>query len=176
MAPKLDISDQVTAGYHGTSLGAAEEIVRTKFKMSAPDSRAFLGEGVYFFDNQPSQAKHWAVTRCGRMAGSRVAVIESKIRYGRLLNLADRQQQDSIQWFAREYQRKADKTVTLPTIIDIVAEKLSADVVKAMRIPRNPSFLMQTGFSADIEVILAVRNLTNILSRDIIWSQITGLV
>jgi hypothetical protein len=173
MGPKLNISDQVTAGYHGTSLAAADEIVRTNFKLSAPDSGAYLGEGVYFFDNQPSQAKRWATTRFGTTPGTKVAVIQSKIKYGRLLNLTDREHHDSIQWFAREFQRKANKTVTLPTIIDIVAEKLNAEVVKAMRIPRKPSFLMETGFSADIEVILAVRDVTNILSREQIWSQMT---
>lgn len=171
MGPKLDISDQVTAGYHGTSLAVAQEIVGTTFKMSAPDSGAYLGVGVYFFDNQPSQAKRWAKTRFGTTPGSKVAVIQSKIKYGRLLNLTDREHHDSVQWFAREYQRKANKTVTLPTIIDIVAETLNAEVVKAMRIPKNPNFLMQTGFSADIEVILAVRDVKNILSREQIWSE-----
>jgi hypothetical protein len=50
MEPRLDISDQITAGYHGTSLQVAEEIRRTHFKLSAPDSGAYLGEGVYFFN------------------------------------------------------------------------------------------------------------------------------
>ena len=173
MGPKLEISDQVTAGYHGTSLASAQEILSTNFKLSPPDSGAYLGEGVYFFDNQPSQAKRWAKTRFGAARGSKYAVIQSKIKYGRLLNLTDRESHDTVRWFAQEYQRKASKTVTLPTIIDIVAEKLNVEVVKAMRVPKKPDFLMQTGFSADIEVILAVRELKNILSRDQIWSEMT---
>ncbi len=171
MTHKLDISDQVTTGYHGTSLAAAEEIVRTNFKVSAPDSSAYLGVGVYFFDNQPSQAKRWAKTRFGSKPGETVAVLRSKIKYGRLLNLTDREHHDSILWFATEYQRKTGKTVTRSTVIDIAAEQLNAEVVKAIRVPRNPGFLMHTGFSADVEVILAVREVKNILSREQIWSQ-----
>jgi hypothetical protein len=60
----------------------------------------------------------------------------------------------------------------LAAIIDIAAEKLNVEVVKAVRIPGNAGFLMGTSFSPDVEVILAVRNLTNILSKAIIWSQL----
>jgi hypothetical protein len=174
MSPKLEISDQVTTGYHGTSLSEAEEIVRTNFKPSAPGSGAYLGGGVYFFDNQPSQAKRWARKYSGTKPGDKVAVIESKIKYGRLLNLTDREQYDSIHWFASEYRLKANRAVNLPTIIDIVAEKINAEVVKAIRVPDRPKFLMETGFSADIEVILAVRDIRNILSRENIWSEMTA--
>jgi len=170
MEHKLEISDQITAGYHGTTLSEAQEIKRTKFKLTSPNSGAFLGEGVYFFDNQPSQAKRWAITRKATPGGT-IAVIQSKVRYGRLLNLTDRGHRDILDWFASEYRQKANVTVTLPTVIDIVAEKLNVEAVKAIRIPQNATFLMGTGFSADIEVILAVRNVTNILSTDIIWSQ-----
>lgn len=170
MDAKLEISEQVTAGYHGTTLSEAEEIRRTKFKLSPPNSGAFLGEGVYFFDNQPSQAKKWAATRKATPGGT-IAVIQSKVRYGRLFNLTDREHREILDWFTREYQRKANVKLTLPTVIDIAAEKLNAEAVKAIRIPQNATYLMGTGFSADTEVILAVRNVTNILSTDIIWSQ-----
>jgi hypothetical protein len=81
-------------------------------------------------------------------------------------------------WFKREYERKTARTVSLATAIDIAAEKLNVEVVKANRVPANrvprqSSGLMDLGFSADVEMILAVRNLSNILSRDLVWS---GLV
>jgi len=174
MPPKIDTSDQVTKGYHGTTLEVAQEVLQTYFKMTPPDVGAFLGEGAYFFDNQPSQAKRWAATR--NPAGTQIAVIESDVKYGRLLNLTDQKQRDDLEWFAKEYQRKTNEKVTLPTIIDIVADRLGAEVVKAMRIPQNPSFLWQSRFSADVEVILAVREVKNILSKQIIWSQIAGPV
>lgn len=174
MPPKIETSDQVTKGYHGTTLAVAQDVMQTYFKMSPPDAGAFLGEGAYFFDNQLSQAKRWATTR--NTPGTKTAVIESGVKYGRLLNLTDKEQRDDLEWFAREYQRKTNETVTLPTIIDIVADRLGAEVVKAMRIPHNPSFLWQSRFSADVEVILAVREVKNILSKEIIWSQIAGLV
>jgi hypothetical protein len=162
---------QTTMGYHGTGLEEAKEITRDKFKLTPPDQGAFLGEGVYFFDNQPSQAKRWAQLHHKRKA---VAVIESTILYGRLLNLTDAEQLKIVHWFAEEFRRKAHVNATLPTIIDIVAEELNVDVVKATRIPRNPSLLMATTFSADVEIILAVRNTTNILTKEITWSAMAS--
>ena len=180
MQNRLETSDLETKGYHGTSLAVAKEIEQTSFKLSAPDSGAFLGEGVYFFDNQPSQAKRWARTR-REFIGKPIAVIESRIRYGRLLNLTENEHKDLLNWFylaccersGGEFRRRSGtENASLAAIIDIAAEKLNVEVVKAVRIPRNAGFLMGTSFSADIEVILAVRNLTNILSKAIIWSQL----
>jgi hypothetical protein len=176
MSPTIETSTQVTRAFHGTWLDVADEIIRTTFKMSPPDSGAYLGEGVYFFENQPSHAERWA--RRDKPAGSKVAVISSDVRYGRLLNLTDRQHCDLLGWFKREYERKTARTVSLATAIDIAAEKLNVEVVKANRVPANrvprqSSGLMDLGFSADVEMILAVRNLSNILSRDLVWS---GLV
>jgi hypothetical protein len=168
----LETSDVECKGYHGTSSDVAEEIKRTYFKLSAPDSGAYLGEGVYFFDGQLSQAKRWAITRYSKV-GKGIAVIESRIRHGRILNLTDREHRDLVLWFEAEFNRKSLKKATLPTIIDIVAEKLQIDVIKAVRIPSNASLIMETSFSSDVEVILAVRNLTNILSKAIVWSQLT---
>jgi hypothetical protein len=172
MQNRLQTSDLETLGYHGTSQAVAKEIEQTSFKMSAPDSGAFLGEGVYFFDNQPSQAKRWARTR-REFVGKPIAVIESRIRYGRLLNLTENEHKNLLNWFAGEFRRRSGtQNASLAVIIDIAAEKLSVEVVKAVRIPGNAGFLMGTSFSPDIEVILAVRNLTNILSKAIIWSQL----
>lgn len=176
MPATIENSEHVTTGYHGTLLKSAEEIVRTQFKMSAPDSGAYLGMGVYFFDNQPSHARRWA--RRGLAPGSQVAVIASDVKYGRLLNLTDKQHCDDLAWFKREYERKTQTPVSFAAAVDIAAEKLNVDVVKANRVPGNPtprysSGLMDLGFSADVEMILAVRNLSNILSKDLVWS---GLV
>lgn len=168
----LEILDQQTKGYHGTSLPIAQEIIRTNFKFSAPDSGAYLGEGVYFFDNQPSQAKRWAKIMRNTRDGS--AVIKSDIRYGKLLNLTDRGQCEELKRFRAKYEEKTKKQVTLPTIIDIAAERLQVECVKAIRIPQAPEMLTKQGFSPDVELILAVRNLTNILSKAIEWSEIGG--
>jgi hypothetical protein len=176
MPPPIENSGQVTRGFHGTWLDIADEIMRTTFKMSAPDSGAYLGEGVYFFENQPSHAERWA--RRDKPPGSKIAVISAEVRYGRLLNLTDQPHCDLLSWFKREYERKAATTLSLATAIDIAAEKLNVEVVKANRVPANPSprcssGLMELGFSADVEMILAVRNLSNILSKSLLW---TGLV
>ncbi len=173
MQPRIEVSDQITKGYHGTKLDAARGIIANGFARSAPDSGAFLGEGVYFFDGQVSQAKRWATEHKAK-TGDAIAVIGSNIKFGRMLNLADKEQSDCLNWFACEYRLRTKMKVTLATIIDIAAEKLNAQVVKAVRIPKNPSQLMETTFSADVEIILAVRELSNILSKEIVWEGLAG--
>jgi hypothetical protein len=89
------------------------------------------------------------------------------------LNLTENEHKDLLNWFVGEFRRRSGtENASLAAIIDIAAEKLNVEVVKAVRIPGNAGFLMGTSFSPDVEVILAVRNLTNILSKAIIWSQL----
>lgn len=174
--PKTNQLPNTTQGFHGTKQDDADEIIRTNFKPSARNSGAYLGEGVYFFDNQPAHAREWAVKRVGNgMRGTKVAVVESEIKYGNLLNLTDYDEFETVKWFKDAYEKKANAPTTLATIIDIVADKTKAEVVKACRIPQNPE-LMTPGFSSDVELILAVRTLRNILSKKVVWSGMIGYI
>ena len=131
---------------------------------------------MYFFDNQPSQAQDWAISHsANRVRGTKVAVIESDITYGKLLNLCDLESFRHMKWFKQEYEKKANARTTLATIIDIIADKTQAEVVRAMRLRKGPDAL-EFGFSADIELILAVRNIANILSKNLVWSGLVGYV
>jgi hypothetical protein len=142
--------------------------------MSEASSTPYLGDGVYFFDDQLAHAKTWAKNQAGlREKGVCVAVIASEIRYGNLLNLTDQGVCDAMQWFKNEYERKAKTPVTFATIIDIAAKLLKAEVVKACRIKGN-AVLKENRFSSDIEIILAVRAIGNILSKKIVWSEMIG--
>jgi len=172
--PKANQQSNTTLGYHGTRQEHADEIMKTHFKPTKPDTGAYLGEGVYFFDNQLSHAKKWATTQAGkRQKGTIVAVIESEVKYGNLLNLTDTDTFGMVEKFRRDFEQKAQKKVSLATIIDIAAEKTAVDVVKACRYPYN-TLLDPGGFSADMEIILAVRAIGNILSKQVIWSEMIG--
>ncbi len=160
-----------TRGFHGTTQEDADEIIRTNFKPSPRNTGAYLGEGVYFYENQRHYARSWARNhRANRVKGTQIAVIESEIRYGMLLNLAEPQHFETVMWFKSEFERKARTKATLAAVIDIIADQTRAEVVKGWRILRNPT-LMDLGFSADIEVILAVREIKNILSKSIVLSE-----
>lgn len=174
MKVKVATSAQVAKGFHGTTQESAQEIVKTCFRLPGPNSGAYLGDGVYFFENQEGHARAWARTHCAKnVKGTSIAVIESDVRYGQLLNLTEPEQFETVQWFKAEYERKSQKSVTFATIIDIVAAQVKVEVVKACRIQSKPR-LMSPGFSADVEIILAVRTLGNILSNKLIWSGMVG--
>lgn len=148
--------------------------MRTNFKPAGKNSGAYLGEGVYFFDNQLSHAKTWAKNQAGkRQRGTVIAVIESEIKYGNLMNLTDPEALETVKTFKNAYERKTNIPVTLATIVDIVADKTNAEVVKACRYPGNTQ-LMPQGFTADVEIILAVRAIGNILSKRLVWSGMIG--
>jgi Poly(ADP-ribose) polymerase catalytic domain len=172
--PKTNQLPNTTIGYHGTRQVDAEEIMRTNFKPSVIGSGAYLGEGVYFFDNQLSHAKRWAKNEAGqRQRGTVVAVIESEIKYGNLMNLTDPEALEMVKTFKNAYERKANTRVTLATIIDIAADLTKTEVVKACRYPGNTELMWQ-GFTADVELILAVRAIGNILSKRLVWSEMLG--
>ena len=172
--PKTNQLPNTTFGFHGTKQSDADEILRTNFKPAGKNSGNYLGEGIYFFDNQLSHAKSWAKNQAGqRQRGTAVAVIESEIKYGNLMNLTDPEALETVKTFKSAYERKANTPVTLATIIDIVADKTRAEVVKACRYPGNTT-LMSQGFTADVEIILAVRAIGNILSKRLVWSEMIG--
>ena len=89
------------------------------------------------------------------------------------MNLTDSDAFETVKRFKIDFERKVNQAVTLATIIDIVAEKTGAEVVKACRFPGNTQ-LMYQGFSADMEIILAVRAIGNILSKRLVWSEMIG--
>ena len=76
-------------GYHGTSRAAAEAILDEGFKASS-NRFDWLGDGVYFFQDQPSRAQQWAEERYG----SDGVVLEAEIDLTDCMDLLD------LSWFA----------------------------------------------------------------------------
>ncbi len=54
--------EHIVFGYHGTSIRAAEAVIRNGFRLSQ-NSYDWLGDGVYFFQDAPSRAWDWANSR-----------------------------------------------------------------------------------------------------------------
>lgn len=85
----------VFTGYHATSRDRAEAIMRRNFKKS---KSGWLGEGVYFFEDNPKLAVEWAryKYRNDENALSAVTVIQSEIRCHKekILDLTNPQSED----------------------------------------------------------------------------------
>lgn len=75
-------------GYHGTSLSRAERIMAEGFQPST-NGYDWLGTGVYFWQDAPNHALHWA----RKMYRQEPAVIKSRLKLDRtcldLLDMAD---------------------------------------------------------------------------------------
>ena len=74
----------VIRGYHGTSATHAAGILRDGFRPSGNDYDC-LGDGVYFFEDGPAQARAWAM----RAHPSEPAVVQADVRLEDCMDLKD---------------------------------------------------------------------------------------
>jgi hypothetical protein len=58
----------LVTGYHGTSLEAAEKIIREGRFTSSANEYDWLGDGAYFFQDAPRRAFEWSQRRFGPAA------------------------------------------------------------------------------------------------------------
>ena len=106
--------------------------MREGFKISRTP-RSYLGDGVYFFDDQFEEALAWA----NRWHSDRppVAVIQASIRYGKCLNLYNKTFFDGYRKFSNMLRTHAERhRRALPsdaTVINALASATGADSVKA---------------------------------------------
>jgi hypothetical protein len=102
-------------GYHGTSRSRADKIIAEGFQPST-NGYDWLGTGVYFWQDAPNHALHWA----RKMYQQEPAVIKSRLRLDKtcldLLDMADFEDpdfwMDSYNGFTAIYQRMG---TVLPT-------------------------------------------------------------
>jgi hypothetical protein len=86
-------------GYHGTSLSLAEKIVMEGFQPST-NGYDWLGTGVYFWQDAPYHALHWASQNHPREP----AVIKSRIRLDNTcLDLLDMWDVDNLDFWTDSY-------------------------------------------------------------------------
>jgi hypothetical protein len=95
--------NRTIVGYHGTSAGKAEQIVRTQRFSPSRNSHDWLGHGVYFWEHAPKQALWWARRRYGPDA----AVVASMIRLANCLDLLDPENAIGLRAFHNELDATA---------------------------------------------------------------------
>jgi hypothetical protein len=98
-------------GFHGTTLVAAESIVRNGFKHSEKDYD-WLGDGVYFWQDGPYRAREWALKWAVRHYGGEAAVVGAKVNLERstLMDLIDIQWWDRLRTFYEKYLEYCTRT------------------------------------------------------------------
>ncbi|MCK9526103.1 MAG: hypothetical protein M0R49_09285 [Limnochordia bacterium] len=73
-------------GYHGTTRANADEILRSgRFRFST-EEQEWLGRGIYFFENDPRQARNWCMKA---RKYPEWAVLRSKIEANVVIDLVD---------------------------------------------------------------------------------------
>jgi hypothetical protein len=132
-------------GHHGTNIEAARQILQTGFTLSR-NNYDWLGKGVYFWQDAPYRAWHWASEDCQKKGGD-PAVIRSlvKIRRDEFMDLLDyRQDPNWANELRRTHQDLQKKTsIVLPSnkratgyhaLDRLVFDTLIEDILKPMDI------------------------------------------
>jgi hypothetical protein len=132
-------------GYHGTNIESARQILQTGFTPSR-NKYDWLGKGVYFWQDAPYRAWHWAGEYCKNKGGD-PAVIRSlvKIRRDEFMDLLDYSQHPN--WANRlgrthEYLQQRTRSVLPPNkraigyhaLDRLVVDTLIEDILKPVNI------------------------------------------
>jgi hypothetical protein len=78
----------IVRGYHGTTLPAAEKIVRDRTLSRRVEPYHWLGQGIYFWENAPVRAWAWALYKA-RTTGDAPAIVSANIVMRNCLDLLD---------------------------------------------------------------------------------------
>jgi hypothetical protein len=132
-------------GYHGTNIESARQILQTGFTPSR-NNYDWLGKGVYFWQDAPYRAWHWAGEHCKNKGGD-PAVIRSLVKIGRdeFMDLLDYSQDPN--WANRlsrthEYLQQQPRSVLPPnkraikyhSLDRLVVDTLIEDILKPVNI------------------------------------------
>jgi hypothetical protein len=132
-------------GYHGTNMESARQILKTGFTPSR-NQYDWLGKGVYFWQDAPYRAWHWAGEYCKNKGGD-PAVIRSVVEIGRdeFMDLLDYSQHPN--WANRlgrthEYLQQQTRSVLPPNkraigyhaLDRLVVDTLIEDILKPVNI------------------------------------------
>ena len=157
--------------FHGTNLEDAKNIVANGFQTSRSKAH-YLGDGVYFFEDQFEEALAWANNWHGKRPP--VAVIKATVRYGKCLNLLGRVYQEAVHKLSNVLKTRANQlgqpAPSETSVINALANRLNADTVRAAyrgsKAPRNPQY--RYSFDVDLQMIVCVRNLQQIARVEIV--------
>ena len=136
--------------YHGTSKENAEKILSMRiYKESG--SEEWLGRGVYFFENDPSQA-HKFVKAYKRLSDESIEVLETDLRITEndvMLDLLTDEDRDFIEQYEKKIQNRLSEKAASGNmywnhreayVLDFLFEKSPYALVKAAyKIPKKES-------------------------------------
>lgn len=172
---KFDDYHRTILGYHGTRRSVALEIVARgqTFEVSRnPDD--WLGNGVYFWEHAPWQARAWAERRKkGKKWGEPIAVLASMIRLGFCFDLLDPENVRYLKKIYGEFRSKQEaagapvrenyqhrKFLDCSVFQYLYAADPSIDSVRAVYVPTGAESRVWTRswISNDAHIQVCVRN------------------
>lgn len=83
----LPAREDIVDAYHGTTKEYALQVIKSKKFHKSINPGDWLGNGIYFWENNPGRAKMWAIEKAGDEEGA--VVLKTKVRLGKCLDLSD---------------------------------------------------------------------------------------
>ena len=161
----------ISHAFHGANASDAQSILANGFRWSR-GSKHWLGDGVYFFEDQYEEAMAWA--NDPKCTNPPPAVLKCSVRLGKCLNFY-RTLYSEAYGKLETFLHAQNKPASPAAIINALACRLKADSVRApyrgKRIKPGKEFVYP--FETEIRMILCVRSTANILSREIVYPTAT---
>ncbi|MBI5000371.1 MAG: hypothetical protein HZB92_02435 [Euryarchaeota archaeon] len=160
-------NDQIVKAFHGTTHEKALHIVQTQQITPSTNPYDWLGHGIYFWEGSYERARHWAEKKYSKNA----AVVSTKIKLGRCINLFDLSWNEVIKRAHKELRQRCESNGVIMAInkngrreLDcsiinyITAHFYNVDTVRAAYI-EGESVLPTSLFVGLAHIQLVVRNI-----------------
>jgi hypothetical protein len=90
--PAYSFLPSLSLAFHGCGRAVADRVIGGRGHLKPSDNPYdWLGTGIYFWENDPTRAREWAIDLQRRGKVDRPAVVGAVIDLGRCLNLLDRE-------------------------------------------------------------------------------------
>lgn len=159
----------LAVGYHGTTVEAAAAIRDNGFDIELADENAYLGPGIYFWDNSEEKASHWMTNGPDACRKDDVEVLEAEIDITDFLDLTTQEGRTDYRRFIREFMereegralREATELDDDPFFLDTLLQLADGE----LRGARAVIMRRKSGYNKRVDFLDERRQIRNFLDR-----------
>ena len=124
----------VSDAYHGTSSKSAKLILKSKqFKLSIGDSE-FFGNGVYFYERDPSHCSYFGQKACRRDGSQEYVILQATVELGKCFDLLVQKYRDILEHTLNILSKAKQGNTSDGAAINYIADNVcKIDTVRGIR-------------------------------------------
>lgn len=159
--------------YHGTGNEFAKKILSSNVFKVSTGSEQFLGDGVYFFENSPEDARCWGISKARKMGQPGAAVIRANLNLGYCLDFHNKEHSSYVVSVRNMLNSWGVKELVDAVVVNFICNKQQVDSVKASRAwPNSTALYSNSKFNKDTYIIISMRNVELISNIELVHEEI----